>query len=106
MTHCNALGEDPSPAAVAGDQRKLRRCGCRVEALGEDALTEEEINELKRLGLLRGSVRHFVGDSYTLGKIAQLVERAKAEEMSYAEAMKIAAGICIYTNDQIIVEEL
>ena len=61
------------------------------EMLGERALTEEEIATLKRAGLLRDSVRHFVGDSYTLGKIVAHLDKADAKSLTFEE-IKAMAG--------------
>jgi hypothetical protein len=68
------------------------------ETLGEDALSEEELDLLKRTGLLRESVRNFVGDAYTLGKIAALVERETARAVSYDDVLRIAKKMQIQTG--------
>jgi hypothetical protein len=60
------------------------------EALGERALTEEEIELLQKHKLLRTGVRHFTGDAYTLGRIVSSLDKAKAKPITY-EAMKEAA---------------
>jgi hypothetical protein len=60
------------------------------EALGEEALSEEEINQLKKLGLLRTGTRHFIGDAYTLGRISTLVKHARLKDITFAEAMDVA----------------
>ena len=47
------------------------------------------------------------GGSYALAAARALVNYSDLEATEIAqEAMKIAAGICIYTNDQIIVEQI
>ena len=47
------------------------------------------------------------GGSYALAAARALVEYSDLGAAEIArEAMKIAAGICIYTNDQIVVEEI
>jgi hypothetical protein len=61
------------------------------EMLGERALTVEEINQLKRAGLLRENVRNFIGDAYTLGKIVSHLDKATAKRMTF-EQVKRAAG--------------
>lgn len=61
------------------------------EMLGERALTDEELSVLKRAGLLRGSVRSFVGDAYTLGKIVSHLDKATARGLSF-EQIKSMAG--------------
>lgn len=60
------------------------------ENLGEKALTEEELDELKRSGLLRPGVRDFVGDSHTLGRIAKLVGASSASTLGYDDVLKRA----------------
>jgi len=60
------------------------------DALGERALTESELNTLKRAGLLKPSVRHFVGDAYTLGKIVSHMDKATASRITYDKAMAAA----------------
>jgi len=60
------------------------------EAIGTDALTSSEIAKLKRKGLLRESVRSMVGDAYTLGKVAALVDRRRVRTVNYEEVRKLA----------------
>jgi hypothetical protein len=60
------------------------------EALGSRALTEDELRQLKDAGLLRESVRTFTSDSYTLGKVVALIDRATAEGLSYEDAFRMA----------------
>lgn len=61
------------------------------ETLGERALTEEEISQLQRAGLLRSNVRNFTGDAYTLGKIVSHLDKASARNMTF-DQVKRAAG--------------
>lgn len=60
--------------------------------LGPRALTEDEINKLKRLGFLRESVKNFVGDAYLLGKIVENVGTS-AKTMTYEQIKKAALKI-------------
>lgn len=60
------------------------------ESLGERALSEDELRELKRLGVLRANVRDFVGDGYTLGKIAQLVDRTTATSLTFEQVLTMS----------------
>lgn len=60
------------------------------EALGEEALSEDEIKELQKLGLLRANARHFVGDAYTLGRISKLIKHADLKDMSFNQVMETA----------------
>jgi len=60
------------------------------EALGEEALSEVEINLLRRKGLLRPGTRHMTGDAYTLGKIAALIDRRSMRSVSYDEVLRAA----------------
>lgn len=69
---------------------RRRFLGLTYEALGERALTSEELEELKRAGLLRGNVRNLVAEGYTLGKIVANLDREAARKLSY-EQVKSAA---------------
>lgn len=60
------------------------------ENLGERALTREELDELKRMGVLRSNVRDFVGDGYTIGRIAELVDRGVAESLRFEQVLRMA----------------
>jgi ATP-dependent HslUV protease subunit HslV len=47
------------------------------------------------------------GSAYALAAARALIKKTDLDAKNIAvEAMKIAAGICVYTNDQIIVKEL
>jgi len=61
------------------------------EAVGERALTEEEISQLQRAGLLRSSVRSFTGDAYTLGKIVAHLDKASARGMTFEQVKRAAS---------------
>lgn len=65
----------------------------KYETLGERALTIEELELLKRAGLIRDSVRNFVGDAYTLGKIAQRIDRALARDVTYEQVLRMATKL-------------
>jgi len=58
-------------------------------SLGKRALTEAEIERLKRKGLLRGTTRHLTADAYTLGKVVALVERGRTRGLSFEDTLKI-----------------
>lgn len=60
------------------------------EALGEEALTLEEIDELKRAGLIRTNVRNLVADSHTLGKVISLLPLAERSKLKFDEVLRIA----------------
>ena len=72
----------------------------KLETLGERSLTSEEIETLKRAGLLRGSVRSFVGDAYTLGKIASRIDRELARGVTYEQVLKMAKKIPLTTVEK------
>lgn len=72
----------------------------KFEALGERALTSEEIDQLKRAGLLRPSVRSFTGDAYTLGKIAARIDREISRGVSYDQVLKMARKIPMTTVEK------
>jgi hypothetical protein len=61
------------------------------DMLGERALTEEELNQLKRAGLLRESVRNFIGDAYTLGKIVSHLDKATAKGLDFEQIKRAAS---------------
>jgi hypothetical protein len=63
------------------------------EAFGDRALTEDEINELKRIGLLRGSTRSMIADGYTIGRVASSLERIDAKGMSFDEILRAATKL-------------
>lgn len=69
---------------------KRRFIALTYEALGERALTEEEIELLKKHGLLHHSTRHFTGDAYTLGRVVSGLDKAIARKITYEKAL--AAG--------------
>lgn len=60
------------------------------EALGESALTSSEIESLKRAGLLRSSVRNFVGDSHTIGKVVALLPLEERVKLSFDQVKELA----------------
>jgi len=60
------------------------------EALGDQVLSEVEITALQEAGLLRPSVRNMIGDSYTLGKVVSLFNRAEARKMGFEAILKRA----------------
>jgi hypothetical protein len=62
----------------------------RFENLGERSLTPDEIDQLKRAGILRSSVRNFSGDAYALGRIINQVGATSAASLGYDEVKKIA----------------
>ena len=61
----------------------------RYEALGERALTEEEISLLTGAGLLRRGVRHMVLDPSILGKLVALLPPSR-RRMTYGELLDAA----------------
>lgn len=63
------------------------------EALGERALTADEIADLKRVGLIKDSVRNMVGDPYTLGKIVASLPSGDARRMTMAQVLKAATKL-------------
>lgn len=68
------------------------------EALGDRALTTEEIRELQAAGLLRSNVRNLVGDAYTLGKIATMIDPEAARRLTYEQAKKMASKMAPTTE--------
>ena len=62
----------------------------RYEALGERALTDDEIRELKRIGLLRDSTRSMIADGYAIGRVAASLDRMDARRMSFDDVLKAA----------------
>lgn len=69
---------------------RRRFLGLTYEALGERALTAEEIEELKRAGLLHGNVRNLVAEGYTLGKVVANLGDEAGRKLSYEAAKKAA----------------
>jgi len=61
----------------------------RYENLGERNLTPAEIDQLKRAGILRSSVRNFSGDAYALGRIINQVGSTEAISLSFDELKKM-----------------
>lgn len=72
----------------------------KFEALGERALTSEEIDQLKAAGLLNPSVRNFTGDAYTLGKIASRIDRELARGVTYEQVLKMARKLPMTTVEK------
>lgn len=68
---------------------KRRFLAFRWEHLGERNLTAAEIDQLKRAGILRNSVRTISGDAYALGKIISAVGEKEAESLSFNELKKM-----------------
>jgi hypothetical protein len=69
---------------------RQRFLGFTYEALGERALTREELEELKRAGLLRGNVRNLVAEGYTLGKVVASLEDEAGRSLTYEQAKRAA----------------
>lgn len=61
------------------------------EALGEKALTEEEINMLKRAGLIRSNVKNMSADPFILGKIVSLLD--EREDITYKNVLNASRKI-------------
>ena len=76
---------------------RRRFLGFRYEALGDRALTEEELNELKGLGLLRRGTRHMVSDPASLGKIVALLPPSR-RRLSYEELLEMIKRSSISTT--------
>jgi hypothetical protein len=72
---------------------RQRMLALSYEALGERALTEDEIAELKRVGLIRENVRHLTADPYTIGKVIALTDRDTARTLGFGEIMSMAKEI-------------
>lgn len=60
------------------------------EVLGPTVLTQAEISELKRYGLLRANVKNFTGEAHILGKIVAFVKREEAKNISFQKLMLLA----------------
>jgi len=78
-------------AQISKIQELIRRrfLAFTYEAVGERALTRSEIRELKRLGLIRDSVRNMVADPYILGKVVSTVERGRVRDVSLERILKL-----------------
>jgi hypothetical protein len=63
------------------------------EALGPRALTPYEIGKLKRMGLLRESVRHMTVDPSTLGKLVALLPPTAAAGITYDMVLRAVKNI-------------
>ena len=63
------------------------------ETLGERALTSDEIAELKRVGLIRDSVRSLTGDGYTIGRVVAALDRTDARGLDFDEILRAARKI-------------
>jgi len=68
---------------------KRRFLSFSFEALGERALTPDEIEALQSAGLIRRSVRHMVADPAVLGKIVALLPPS-ARTMTYDDILSMA----------------
>lgn len=73
-------------------QDAIRKRFLRIsyEAVGEHALTEAELNELKRMGLIRGSVRHLLDEGATIGKVVALLPGTEARDLTFEAIMELA----------------
>lgn len=67
--------------------------GFVFEAIGERALTPAEIAQLKRLGLLKDSVRNMIADPIAVGRLVALVPPARRAALSLDEALKAAKKV-------------
>lgn len=72
---------------------KNRFLSFTYEAIGERALTSEEIDILKNAGLIRSSVRNMIGDSYILGKVVALMKRESARGLTFNEVLELAGRV-------------
>ena len=72
------------------DAIRRRFIAFRYEALGDRALTEEEIDLLQAAGLLRRGVRHMVSDPALLGKIVALLPPSR-RGMTYSDLLDLVS---------------
>lgn len=71
----------------------LRRfLGFTLDSLDKEGLTVSQLAELKRLGLIRKSVKHLTVDPYVLGKVVALVQRTTSTKITYDEIMSAIKG--------------
>lgn len=68
---------------------KKRFLGFTLEAVGEEALTGEQLDILKELGLIRSSVRHLTVDPYVLGKVVAMIERTDSIGLNYDSILEM-----------------
>lgn len=61
------------------------------EVTGDRALTEAELRELKRIGLLKDSVRSMIADGYTIGKVVAQLDRIDARSLKFDEILTAAS---------------
>jgi len=67
---------------------KRRFLGFTFEALGEEGLSPSQLEELKKLGIIRRGIKHLTVDPYTLGKVVALVERTSSTKITYDDIMR------------------
>lgn len=65
----------------------------RYEHLADRNLTVAELDQLKRAGILRTSVRNFSGDAFALGKIVGAVGESEALSLSFNELKKMVTNM-------------
>jgi hypothetical protein len=66
-----------------------RVLGFTYEALGERALTSEEITNLKRLGLLTETTRHMIADPIALGRLTALLPPSASHGITYGDVERM-----------------
>jgi histone H3/H4 len=69
------------------------------EALGKEALSEEQLRILKDAGLIRESVRSMIADPYTMGKLVAMLPRATAVGLTYKDIERLAKKMASPTTD-------
>lgn len=83
---------------------KRRFLAFRYENLGERNLTADEIDQLKRAGILRSSVRNFSGDAYALGRIINQVGTSSATSLGFDEVKQIATKMPMSSVEEKAIE--
>jgi len=68
---------------------KNRFIAFRYEHLADRSLTPADLEQLKRAGILRESVRNFSGDAFALGKIVGAVGEKESLSMGFDELQKM-----------------
>jgi hypothetical protein len=60
------------------------------EALGDSVLTSDELDKLKRAGLIRSNVRNMVADAHTLGKVMALLPISERAGTNFDSVLRAA----------------
>jgi len=80
------------------DAIQARMLSFSFETLGPAALTMAEVEKLKRMGLIRPSVKNLVTDSYILGKLVKKLEKDRVRDITYDSVLNAARNLPAQTR--------